>query len=152
MIMAVDPGQNVGMAFRFDNGNWGTLTVQKVPDMDDRLDMCLGTLIEQWKKTPCQRLIVEQFKTMSRYVSKYGLETIELVGAVRAVCYVHNVPVTFQMPAQRLFMEKVAKGLLKERGQLHTDHEVSALSHLLAYEERVARLAVPAQQGQRASA
>jgi hypothetical protein len=134
VIVAVDPGQNTGFAFRFDNGNWGTLTVEKVPDAGDRLDMVLGVLTEQFQQQQCQTLVIEMFKTMSRYVSKYGLETIELVGAVRAVCHMHGIPVVQQMPAQRLYMERDAATLLKERGRAYTDHEVSALAHLLAYE------------------
>lgn len=134
MIMAIDPGQNVGLAFRFDNGNWGTMTVPKVPDGDERFDMVLSTLGEAWDKYRPTGLVVESFKTMSRYVSKYGLETIELVGAIRALAYVHQVPIVQQMPNQRLFMEYQAKELLRERKTPYTDHEVSALAHLLAHE------------------
>lgn len=135
--MAIDPGQNVGLALRFDNGNWGTLTVPKVPDGDERFDMVLSTLAEAWDKYHPTGLVVESFKTMSRYVSKYGLETIELVGAIRALAYVHHVPIVQQMPSQRLFMQHQAHDLLKERRAPFTDHEVSALSHLLAYEYKL---------------
>lgn len=137
MIMAIDPGQNVGMAFRFDNGNWGTLTVEKVPDEDDRLDMVLSTLVETWEKYHPTTVVIERFATMSRYVSKYGLETIELVGAVRAVAYVHKITLVQQMPNQRLFMQHQAKELLREAKRRHTDHEVSALAHLLAHEYKM---------------
>lgn len=132
--MAVDPGQNVGMAFRFDNGAWGTLTVEKVPDGDERFDMVLGTILEMFEKHSPDVLIVESFKTMSRYVSKYGLETLELIGAIRALAYLREVPITQQMPNQRIFMEDEARSLLRDRRMRFTDHEVSALAHLLAYE------------------
>lgn len=145
MMMAIDPGQNVGMALRFDNGNWGTLTVEKVPSGDERFDMVLSTLIELFNKYKPEGMVVESFKTMSRYVSKYGLETLELIGAIRAIAYLHKVPIVQQMPSQRLFMEHEAKQLLKDRANRYTDHEVSALAHLLAYEyvatQRVTRSA-----------
>lgn len=143
MLMAVDPGQNTGMAFRFDNGNWGTLTVQKVPDAAERFDMVLSLLLEQLdgKHGRVNTLVMESFKTMSRYLSKYGLETIELVGAVRALCYVKDVPVVHQMPAQRLAFEKLAADMLKKRDVMFTDHEVSALAHLLCYEYRTEQVA-----------
>lgn len=141
VIVAVDPGQNVGMAFRFDNGNWGTLTVEKLPTADERFDVTLGTLVEQFQKNPCEVLVLERFTSMSRYLSKFGIETIELVGAIRAVCYLSGVEVALQMPGHRLGMEGDARTLLKERGRRFTDHETSALAHLLAYETMQTRAA-----------
>lgn len=137
MIIAVDPGQNVGLAFRFNNGNWGTLTVPKVPDGDDRLDMVMSTLVKHLDAETCTMMVYEDFKTMSRYISKYGLETVELIGVLRAVCYIRKIPVVHQTASQRFFMVNDAKELLKSRSLIHTNHEVSALSHLLAYEYRV---------------
>lgn len=144
MMMAIDPGQNVGMALRFDNGNWGTLTVEKVPNGDERFDMVLSTLIELFNQHKPDGMVVESFKTMSRYVSKYGLETLELIGAIRAIAYLHKVPIVQQMPSQRLFMEHEARQLLKDRARRFTDHEVSALAHLLAHEYVVAQRAATA--------
>lgn len=138
MIIAVDPGQNVGLAFRFNNGNWGTLTVPKVPDGDDRLDMVMTTLERHLDAETCTLMVYEDFKTMSRYISKYGLETVELIGVLRAVCYMRKIPVVHQTAQQRYFMVNDAKELLKSRSLMHTNHEVSALSHLLAYEHRAA--------------
>lgn len=139
MILAVDPGQNTGVALRFDNGNWGTLTVPKVDTADERFDMVLSTLAEQIKKYECNTLVLERFTSMSRYLSKYGIETIELVGAVRALCYFHGIRVTLQMPGHRIGMEGSATKMLSLRRQPYTDHEVSALAHLLAYEHLTAK-------------
>lgn len=137
MIIAVDPGQNVGLAFRFNNGNWGTLTIPKVPDGEDRLDMVMSTLVQHLDAETCRVLVYEDFKTMSRYISKYGLETVELIGVLRAMAYLRKIPMEKQTPQQRYFMVNDAKELLKSRGRPHTGHEVSALSHLLAYEHFV---------------
>lgn len=139
MILAVDPGQNTGVAFRLDNGNWFTLTVEKMPTADDRFDLTLSTLVEQFQKHTCTVLVIERFTSMSRYLSKFGIETIELVGAIRAICYVHGVHVALQMPGHRMGMVGEATKLLKERKRPYTDHEVSALAHLLAYETVTAR-------------
>lgn len=140
IIIAVDPGQNVGMAFRFENKNWGTLTIPKVPTAEERFSLLLETLAEQITATKCDVVVVESFKTMSRYLSKYGLETIELVGAIRALCYNYEVPIVQQMPAQRTAFEADAKKLLNGRKNAYSDHEVSALAHLLFYEYREGRV------------
>lgn len=137
MLIAVDPGQHTGLAFRLDNGEWATLMADKMPDPDERLTMVLGTLIEQLNKRTTTAVVVENFKTMG-YLSKYGIETIELIGAVKTLCYVYNVPLVRHDNTARYNFEPQAKRMLRERAAklrlTVSDHEVSALAHLLQYE------------------
>jgi hypothetical protein len=133
MLVAIDPGLSTGIAFRFDNGAWGTVTVIQTPDPLERLHMVLSTIVERLHKDSCEAIIVEAFITMG-YLSKYGIETIELVGALKTLGYLWSVPLVKQAPIQRMPMERTAAGMLKERGIKYSDHEISALSHLLVYE------------------
>lgn len=137
MHIAVDPGQHTGLALRFDNDAWGTALADKVPSAADRLDMVLSLIREHIEKGNCSAVIVETFRTMG-YLSKYGIETIELVGAIKGLCYVYSVPVVRQDPSARAPFEARAKTMLKERSNTlelpMSDHEVSALAHLLRYE------------------
>lgn len=137
MLIAVDPGQHTGLAFRLDNGEWATLMADKMPDPDERLHMVLDTLVEQLGKGTTTAVIVENFKTMG-YLSKYGIETIELIGAVKTLCYVYRVPIVRHDNSVRVAFEPQAKRMLRERAAklrlTVSDHEVSALAHLLRYE------------------
>lgn len=132
MHLAVDPGLNTGIAFRFNNQAWGTLTIPNMPDAAERLQLVLDTILER-VSDGCDGIVIEAFVTMG-YLSKYGIETIELVGALKAVCKIYSVPFAKQMPIQRMSMERTAHDMLKSRGGRFTDHEVSALAHLLYYE------------------
>lgn len=137
MIIAVDPGQHTGVAMRFDNDAWGTVLADKVPDANERLDMILSLLRDCLEKGTCTTVVIENFKTMG-YLSKYGIETIELIGAIKGLCYLYAIPIARQDPQHRLPFERQATVLLKERSRTlnipTSDHEVSALAHLLRYE------------------
>lgn len=151
MIIAVDPGQHTGLAFRLDNGEWATLMADKLPDPDERLAMVLDTIVEYLQRKTTTAVVLENFKTMG-YLSRFGIETLELVGAVKSLCYVWQVPLVRQDPSHRLYFEKQAKYMLRERSKLTklpvSDHEVSALAHLLRYEYTRQREALVAQAAQ----
>lgn len=140
MFIAIDPGLSTGMAFRFNNGQWGTVTIPNMPDPNERLGLVLGTVVDQLMpgKDRCEAIIVEAFITMG-YLSRYGIETLELVGALKSVCYLWSIPFVKQVPGIRMGMEPTAKKMLKARETQFTDHEVSALSHLLSYERTLLR-------------
>jgi hypothetical protein len=89
-------------------------------------------------------VVIEAFIGI-QLLSKYGIETLELIGAVRGVCMVNNIPCEKRTPASRKLMEIEAKALLDERRRRmgptfsYTVHEVSALAHLLSWERVVER-------------
>jgi len=110
-----------------------------MPTADERLQMFLTLLTEQLDSEPCSAVVIENFVTMG-YMSKYGLETVELVGAVKTIAWQRKLPLVRQAPGVRLPFERQAMALFKARKQTqYTDHEVSALSHLLCYEAQAER-------------
>lgn len=137
MIIAIDPGQHTGIAVRLDNGEWATLMADKLPDDTERLNMVLDTLTDLIQRNTTTAIVVENFKTMG-YLSKYGIETIELIGAVKAMCFVYDVKLVRQDPSHRDAFTQTSNRMIKDRARTlkipMSDHEVSALAHLLCYE------------------
>lgn len=142
MIMSIDPGINTGIAYRFDNEALGTLTVEKPPDETveawDRSMLDIISFIVGHKPST---VVIESFLGIQMQ-SKYGIETMELIGAVRGCCLSMGIMLVKQPPAYRMTSVPMAKDILqlmKERfNKPYTNHEVSALSHLLAYERKLA--------------
>src|SRR5688500_8214778 len=72
-------------------------------------------------------VVVERFATSGR-LSKYGLETIDLVGRIRGYCYALGIVCSLQTPMSRKAW--------KLQGSEKTQHEVDAKAHLLQYMHR----------------
>jgi hypothetical protein len=85
------------------------------------------------------QVVVERFATSGR-LSAPGLETIELVGAIRGWCFANKTPCEMATPTMRYSHMRDAKnaeghGKLIELNET-SRHEVDALAHLLAWEFR----------------
>lgn len=123
------------MAFRLDDGQFACVTV---PGYDIKE---IVTMISQ-RATLLEVIIIESFLGI-QYRGGHGIDTLELIGAVRGVCALLNIPVVKQTPAQRKMQEPNATMSLlyrkKALGLKYTAHEVSALAHLLTYEKRLGR-------------
>ena len=129
--MALDPGLHSGVAIRWHDG---TATSYTIMPRDGKADItALYTLVVTVLAQRAE-LIVERFDTQSRMLSKYGILTIELVGGVTALAWTTGQAVVQQTPSQRLTWEPTAKLLVKELPGPHTDHEYSAMAHLLRRE------------------
>lgn len=145
MIMAIDPGLNIGLAFRFKNGNFGTMTMTKQDDWNRNM----YDLVEEIRQRVPRVVVIESFVGFQMQ-NVYGIETMELIGAVRGACLVLDIPCVKQTPSQRMTRVPSAKRMLEERkaemraiGQrwTYTNHEESALAHLLTREAAVANAA-----------
>lgn len=145
MILAVDPGLNVGLAYRFQNGNFGTMTMPKQDDWN----INMHELVNEIRMRVPDEIVIESFVGFQMQ-NAYGIETMEVIGAVRGACLVLGIPCVKQTPAQRMTRVPSAKRLLEERKAemraagtkwTYTDHEVSALAHLLTREAAVANAA-----------
>lgn len=123
-IIALDPGGSTGVAVRLPDGSWVTDTITDPADLWDLFRAPVG---------PPDICVFEIFTTGGR-VDKWMIYTIELVGGIRAVCYVQGVMTFHHSPGKRYPWLQQAERMLK--GQGHTRHEVDALAHLLAYEGR----------------
>lgn len=139
MIIAVDPGGSTGMAFRLDDAarSFACITI---PGYDIRT--VIGHI--NTRATSVQAVVIESFLGI-QYRSAHGIETLEMIGAVRGVCALLGIPCIKQAPAQRTAKERIATQMLQERskalGLAHTPHEVSALAHLLTFEAAVSQIA-----------
>ena len=140
MRIALDPGISTGYAARHDNGAWATATLSPgaATDLRDTLQWLL------LDRENVEEVVIETFASRG-LISAYGIETIELIGAVRGICSIRNIAVVRQTPTQRLMLEPTATELLRERrrtlGARYTNHEISALAHLLRREHTLSLIA-----------
>lgn len=145
MLFCIDPGLNVGKAYRFNNGHFGTVTMPKQDDWN----LNMHDLVQEIMDRRPDEVVIESFVGFQMQ-NAYGIETMELIGAVRGACLVLDIPCVKQTPSQRMTRVPSAKRLLEERKAemraagtkwTYTDHEVSALAHLLTREAAVANAA-----------
>lgn len=119
-ILAIDPGGTTGIAVKDRGDQYNTFVCKDEEEL--------------WElfRSPPTLVIIENF--VAELISKYGLYTVQLVGGVKALCYLHNIPLVIQMPQKRIAFVKEAKQKLKDQGYRFEIHEADALAHLLAYE------------------
>lgn len=148
LVIAVDPGLNVGIAYKFPNGNFGTATMPNQPDWDTNMQ---ALLLELDERKP--DIIVFEGFTGRQAFNKFSIETTEMVGAIRGFCLLKHIAYVKQMPGDRIMRVPSATRMLEERRAAlraagekwtFTNHEVSALAHLLTWEINNDRPAVAA--------
>ena len=120
-ILSLDPGGTTGCAVRYSDGKFSTFTC-KTPEELFKFIKDVSHCLEQ--------VVIEDFK--AELISKWGIYTVQLVGGVRALCYVYNIPVLVHRPQDRYPFRMESKLLLKSAQ--HVIHEEDALSHLLRWE------------------
>jgi hypothetical protein len=142
--IAIDPGSSTGVAILTERDEIVTMTLDT---SEGDVAGVLELLLEQRPST----VIVERFVT-SGLMSRYGLHTVELVGAIKALSHlagstelylehIHGKIPAFDLvlrtPSQRAVRIPTAKVMLRERrttlGHKFTDHEVDALAHLIGW-------------------
>lgn len=120
-VIAIDPGGTTGLAVRYPDGSWMTVS--------------LTTPSELWDfflERP-DEVVFEIFSTGGR-VDRWMIYTIELVGGIKSAIYALNLHGFAHSPSKRYPYLGQAEAML--RGQSHTVHEVDALAHLLTHEGR----------------
>lgn len=139
MLIACDPGGTTGMAFRFDNNEWGTIAVPLLNQLEvtEKIASFARNSTVQQPLTVC----VEQFSSGANYMSKHGINTIELVGGIIHVCNLYNIICFRHAPMHRTPFQKQAHELLVERRtsmkKSFEVHEEDALAHLLRLEHNL---------------
>lgn len=118
-IIAIDPGGTTGLAFVIDR-QWNTATA------DDP-----AYIFQLFKQFNFDVVIIERFITNQNYLSKHGINTIEIVGGVKALCIVQDMKLYTHVPIQRMAYVRKANTMLKLKGERYVDHEADALAHLL---------------------
>lgn len=122
--IALDPGGTTGVAVRLPDGKFETLTTNT---SDELLQFIMDTRPDE--------IIYEEFNPIAARVDKYMLYTIRLVGAIKAACYILNIPGHAHIPSNRRRMLDESKRLLRERKRSFMTHEMDAFAHLLVFED-----------------
>ncbi len=122
---AIDPGPHTGLAFVVNENEYRTYTLTGKEEVWSFL-----ALLEN----KCDSIIVEVYSTANR-VSKYGIQTIEIIGGVDAFCAITGRKCVRRQPQQRkAFIDKARAYLHNTNKSEFTEHEVDALAHLMSWE------------------
>lgn len=124
-LLAIDPGPHTGIAIRHEDGSYSVQTL----NTED-------TALAVWEliAPPLDGVIIERFA--AQLISSYGLNTVEIVGGVRALCYYHHLPFYIHSPQHRLPWQDIAKKEARALDKHCTIHAIEALAHLFCYEYR----------------
>lgn len=121
MILALDPGLSMGAARRDDDNSIHTTVVK------GEYYLWLADHIKM-----ADIVVVEQFQADN--INKYGLFTVELVGAICALSEEHSVKCYRHAPGFRKAMQQKAHDYLRGLKKRFVIHEEDALAHLFMYE------------------
>lgn len=122
-VLAIDPGVTAGIAVKI----LGEYNCVQSKTLDGVLVFLQPSL--QW-----DYVIVELFATAGK-ISKYGLYTIEMVGAVAAMCKTNNYRLIRHPPQKRYAFLKQAHAIITEKHlRMEGEHKMDALAHLLSFE------------------
>lgn len=123
MLLALDPGGTTGCA-SYDGADFKTRTTSTPEELYDIITT------RHWDTILCERF-------SAQVISKYGLYTVELVGGVKALCYVKGIEIIMRTPTDRHAWQQFAENYLKDRrtrlGERFVDHQADALAHLMAH-------------------
>ena len=120
MLLSIDPGPHAGIAYKSDDDEYITTVLLTTKEVYDLIRLKPSVVV------------IERFAAVQ--ISAPGLYTVDLVGGVKALCYVYDIPIFVHPPQGRYAFQKQAKEMLKKQGGTHMIHEQDALAHLLAYE------------------
>lgn len=124
IVMAIDPGICTGLAFKIGG-------MYKVAVATDTRDV--WKLV--WEDKP-DLVLIEQFQ--AQHISRYGLRTVELVGAVESLCWAANIKFVRRIPQHREPGIAGAVRWLEANPQVARtmQHHIDALAHIFAYERQ----------------
>jgi hypothetical protein len=128
-ILAVDPGGTTGIAVLLDGTvhtrTFHTIKGSKPPSK--HIDFVPGPFFKFMKSVTWKSIIVENFVT-NNMVDKFGLYTIQLVGAIKMFGYMTDTPVYVQMPQYRYSSKKQMTELLKDRDIVIHERDATSVS------------------------
>lgn len=116
-VLAIDPGTTTGLAWYLD-GEFTTLATEA----DNVIKLLTNDL--DW-------LVIERFATAGR-ISKYGLQTVNLVGQVKGWCYAFDKTLVIQSPQSRKAWQMQGDSFPKKT-KPKLEHEGDAMAHLLQF-------------------
>lgn len=145
-LVAIDPGISTGIAIHTSGlpKNLEGFTAKQIIDSIAKNEYIMLVIREPTKlweileKHNPDHVIFENFAS-GGLISKDGQATLRLIGAIEVMCFRLNIPLVLQFPQERYPFIPIARTMLKQLKKTPISHEVDALSHLLLYEDRVAR-------------
>lgn len=123
-VLAVDPGTTTGLAWQF--------FYDDIIDTDTALlpaEEVLAWIAKRHNFHGINTIVIERFATAGM-LSKYGLQTIDLVGQIKGWCYAKDIGYVIQSPQSRKPWTDKAE---LYPGRKRIIHEIDALAHLLQY-------------------
>lgn len=121
IVFAIDPGITTGLAWKIH----GIYKVAVAKDVRQ---------VWEFIVTKPDLVLVEQFQ--STQISKYGLRTVELVGAVEALCWHLDIKCIRRVPQHMGIGVAPAVRWLRAEGLPFLEHDKDALSHIMGYEKQ----------------
>lgn len=122
-ILAVDPGPHCGLAARLDDKS-----LQHLMFHND-----IKEVLKYIYTLQPHVIVVERFATGGR-ISRDGLDTVEIQGAVLGLAYVMGSQLYWQSPMDRMAWHEEARKLIGANKSKIQSHAVDAVSHLLRWE------------------
>lgn len=135
-MLAIDPGGVTGLAWGKGKKRYTATT----PLVKEVFWAIKGYPPEAYSLLPFMRpeiVILEQYQTAQR-LNPHARHTIELIGGVKAACFLEGVKLVMRAPKDRIPALPDAKDHLDAVGGVWMVHEQDALAHLLAYEKMIA--------------
>lgn len=128
IVMAIDPGITTGLAFKIA----GEYRVAVATDTRD-----VWKLV--WEDKP-DLVLIEQFQ--AQHISRYGLRTVELVGAIESLCWAARIRFERRIPQHREPGMAPAIRWLEANPQVARtmQHHIDALAHIMAWERKFGEL------------
>lgn len=129
IVLALDPGVTTGIAL-------STATTYLVQATKD--ESLVWTTVWSFGHTESEDrvVLVEQFASVWNDTNR--IKTIEMVGAIKALCWKTGTRLVRRTPQHRRPHLNRAVEWLKQRGERFSDHERDALAHILSWENSLA--------------
>jgi hypothetical protein len=124
-IVSVDPGAHCGLAFRNDDGSLYHTMIHN--DLTGVLNYIV--------RIQPQVIVIERFAT-GGMISRDGLYTVEMQGAVVGLGWHLGSQVYFQSPMERKAFIPEARNITKLSRSKIDSHDIDAVAHLLCWEYR----------------
>lgn len=135
-LLSVDPGGTTGIAVLLPDGNLQTMTFSTIKGSkppSKKIEFTPEKFFKFMRAVDWNAIVCENF-VADNMISKFGLYTIQLVGAIKMFGYLTDTPVYIQMPQYRYSSKKQMEEILKGRSVVI--HERDATMHLLAFIEK----------------
>jgi hypothetical protein len=128
IVMGIDPGLKSGIAVMdtADHALWLDVVATGHPhDFHGIINKALELSVE---------FVVCEAFTSHGTLSGYGLHTLHLIGAIQAYCRDYNLPLTMQMPGQRVgYLKKAKERTFTLTGK--SEHVADALAHVWTWKQ-----------------